>query len=318
MNELEAPYRRALRWYPKKWRAANEDAVIGTLLDQAEGENRIRPARGELSDLRAGAVITRIGPLGRIPAPVRDRAAALAFGLGGGIAIATLVAMVTQKATAQRPFFEGVPTIGPFFGWGFVYYLVWAIALIAGFAGSRWAARTIAFAAIVIAIGLRLSPANQYFDHAPTTTTLVFIGMQTLLSLAGNPFRSHTGRLWIAAGTACWAAFIGFTLWYQHATLGGVAGRTDPFIGPLWQWLYWIAPFALVLALVLRGARQSPWAGAILILLVPVTLFVVFGWASNVDDLLDRGALPAIGIGIVCVAYFVLRGFGVRIRITRT
>lgn len=43
MNPLEIRYRQALRWYPRSWRAANADAVVGVLLDVADAEGRAAP-----------------------------------------------------------------------------------------------------------------------------------------------------------------------------------------------------------------------------------------------------------------------------------
>jgi hypothetical protein len=35
-SRLGAEYRQLMQWYPRRWRLANEDAMLGTLLDQAE------------------------------------------------------------------------------------------------------------------------------------------------------------------------------------------------------------------------------------------------------------------------------------------
>lgn len=235
MSELEQSYLSALRWYPKAWRRRNEGAVLGTLLDRADHEKRQTPAAGELADLRGNAILVRLGPLGRIPSAVRDRAAALAFGMAGGIAIAALVALAVQKPPLPPQYLHLIPSTGPFLGVGFVYYAVWILALVAALFGLKWIARGIAVASIVVAIVLRLSPANRFLDHAPTATTIIFVAALTALTLVGNPFGSARGRTWIAIGAAGWASFLGFTLWYQHATKGGVAGSTDWFLGPLAQ-----------------------------------------------------------------------------------
>lgn len=49
---LETQYRALLRWYPRAWRAANEEVVLGTLLDTAEARGRARPTRSEAWSLR--------------------------------------------------------------------------------------------------------------------------------------------------------------------------------------------------------------------------------------------------------------------------
>jgi hypothetical protein len=317
MTNLELRYRRALRWYPKKWRAANEDAIVGTLLDLADDDHRSRPARGELAELRASALALRLGPLGRIPSSVRDRAAALAFGLGSGIAITALIAIAVQRATLAPFLLSVVPVVGPFIGYSFLFYGVWILSFVAAIAGWKWGARVLAVAAILVAIVLRITLGGTAFS-APTSTTIVLLAMLAILSFAGNPFHSPRGRVWISVSALAWAAFMGATIWYQRVTQGGQAGRTDWFIGPLWQWLYWVVPFALILAIVLMRVFHNGWGGAILILLVPIIPFVVFGWSPRVDDVIDRGTLLAIAIGIICVVYIVPRLWQFRIRITRT
>lgn len=316
MSDLDTRYRRTLRWYPRKWRMTNEDAVVGTLLDMADDDHRSRPARGELAGLRASALVLRLGPLGRIPSSARDRAAALAFGLGSGIAITALVAMAVQRATLAPFLLSLVPVVGPFIGYSFMLYGVWILSFVAAVAGWKWAARLLAVAAILVAIVLRITVGGIAFS-APTTTTIVLLAALALLGFIGNPFRSPRGRVWISGSGLAWAAFIGLTIWYQRATQGGQAGRTDWFIGPLWQWLYWVVPFALILAIVLMRVVHSGWGGAILIVLVPIIPFVVFGWSPRTDDVIDRGTLLAIAIGIICVVYFVPRLWRFRITITR-
>ena len=39
-SPLSAEYRWLMRWYPRPWRLANEEAMLGALLDQADGEGR--------------------------------------------------------------------------------------------------------------------------------------------------------------------------------------------------------------------------------------------------------------------------------------
>jgi hypothetical protein len=317
MNDLETRYRRALRWYPKSWRAANEDAMVGTLLDVAEDDHRKHPARGEIGKLRTTAVALRLGPLGRIPASVRDRATALAFGLGSATAITALVALATQSTTISPYFLRFLPAVGPFLGYSFLFYATWILAFVAALLGWKWVARGLALAAVLVAVVLRFVGGGQAFS-APTGTTIILLGALALLGLVGNPFSTRKGRLWLAISTIGWTAFLGATIWHQRATHGGVAGRTDWFIGPLWQWLYWIVPFALILALVLMRVARSGWGGAMLMLLVPIVPFVVFGWAPRINDLIDRASLLAIAIAIVCAVYFIPRALGIRIRITRT
>jgi len=315
-GELEREYRRALRWYPKRWRAANEGAALGTLLDQADDQKREAPARGELADLRANGLAARLGPLGRIPASVRDRVAAIAFGLGVGIAVVALVSIPIQSAEFPPELRTYLTFVGPYVGFSFVFYGLWILAAIASMLGWTWIARGLALIGIPVSIAIHVGFV-RVIDWPPTTTTIVLMGTLALMTLSGNPFAFRRGRIWVAVCALGWAAFDGFTTWYQIATRGGAAGRTDWWVGDLWMWLYWIVPFALILALVLHGISRSSWGAAILLVLVPLTAFVVFGWSPRLGDMLDRATLLGIALGIIGLVYLTFRLIRMKVTITR-
>jgi hypothetical protein len=308
-NTLEQTYRNALRWYPKKWRTRNEDAVVGTLLDVAEEAHRTTPARGELANLRANALATRLGPLGRIPAPVRDRVVALTFGLGAGIAIVALIAPLALNATLR-----GGDYHYPTFGTTSVFYVLWVLALAAALIGRRWIARGLAFAGILLAIADKILASHLPFsyDVASTSTTIVL----ALLTFIGNPFSSRRGRLWIGVAAASWAAFIGLTLVYWRATEGAGGGASDWFLGPFSEWMGFAFPFVIILALILTRTARSPWAPAILIAEVPIILLALLGW-RDVPTLLNTAFYTLAIVATALGCYAILRGFGIRIRITR-
>jgi hypothetical protein len=315
MSDLEQRYRRALRWYPKKWRATNEDAVVGTLLDVAEDDHRAAPARGELADLRAAAVAARLGPTGRLSANVRDRVSALTLGLGAAIGGAGLLALLWDARWMPVAAREEINTFGPFASAGVILYGLWILAFVVALLGLRRLTRVILLTTLPVAAALYFFAPALRMNWSPTLTTIGILALLALMSLAGRPAQTPSGvrRTLISAGG--WGAAIAGTLWFQKATQGGVAGRTDWFIGPLWQWLYFAIPFALVLALVLRQIGQRSWAGATLIMLIPLFLFVVFGWSSQ--DLVERGIWLVVILTAIGLVYLVARLFGVRIRITR-
>jgi hypothetical protein len=58
---LAEEYRRLMRWYPKRWRTANEDAMLGALLDQADGEGRPAPSRAERIAIARAGLAQRFG-----------------------------------------------------------------------------------------------------------------------------------------------------------------------------------------------------------------------------------------------------------------
>ena len=49
---LRVAYRKLLRWYPREWRAENEEAMLGILLDVADHVGRTRPTRTDARGAR--------------------------------------------------------------------------------------------------------------------------------------------------------------------------------------------------------------------------------------------------------------------------
>jgi hypothetical protein len=89
-SPLSLEYRRLMRWYPERWGRANEDAMLGALLDQADSEGRRVPARAERAALTRAGIAERLG-LNRLS---RSR---LTLTLGGvGIILATIVPVVSE------------------------------------------------------------------------------------------------------------------------------------------------------------------------------------------------------------------------------
>jgi hypothetical protein len=316
-SPLEETYRLALRWYPKAWRRRNEDAVLATLLDQAEDEKRSVPAKGELADLRATALLARLGPLGRIPASIRDRAAALALGLGAAIGGAGILASLYDTRWIPDAARSQVATLGPFAGDGVILYGLWILTLVVALFGLRRPTRVLLLAIIATSVVLVAVAPVVRMGWSPTLTTVALLAMLAVIALAGSPTRTLRGTLRTGVSAASWGATIGITLWYQHATKGGAAGSTDWFIGPLSQWMGFAIPFVLILAVALWRAARTPWAFAILIVEVPLAALATFGW----QDLTVIGTelsivVAAVLTAIGCLA--LLRGFGIRIRITRS
>lgn len=60
MSGLDDRYRRLLRWYPARWRAAHGEVVLGTLLEAADGEGRRRPTVGETWTIRLSGIGERL------------------------------------------------------------------------------------------------------------------------------------------------------------------------------------------------------------------------------------------------------------------
>ena len=91
---LERGYRRILAWYPRSFRAENEDEVLAVLLATAEeGQTRVSPA--EAWDLLRGATRMRLWPVAPRPRSVR---AAVKLMLAG--AVAELAGLITVLVTS--------------------------------------------------------------------------------------------------------------------------------------------------------------------------------------------------------------------------
>lgn len=147
-SPLEARYRRLTRWYPRTWRAANEDAFVGTLLDVADAEGRAAPTRQERLDIVGHAVSAR---LDRIVVPhVRDAGSTIALTMGTGFALAEFLVSSWAPWIHGNPAPESLVQVGLFRDTGFVFAALWLVALAAALAG-RWAVGRIALTVCILA-----------------------------------------------------------------------------------------------------------------------------------------------------------------------
>lgn len=147
-SPLEARYRRLTRWYPRTWRAANEDAFVGTLLDVADAEGRAAPTRRERLDIVGHAVSAR---LDRIVVPhVRDAGSTIALTMGTGFALAEFLVSSWAPWIHGNPVPESLVQVGPFRDTGFVFAALWLVALAAALAG-RLAVGRVALVVCILA-----------------------------------------------------------------------------------------------------------------------------------------------------------------------
>lgn len=80
----EDRYRSLLRWYPKAWRAENEDVVVGTLLDVADSRGGDRPSARERGSVIAHGLGTRMDVRSALGAAL---AGLLLAAVAGGLAV---------------------------------------------------------------------------------------------------------------------------------------------------------------------------------------------------------------------------------------
>ncbi|ROP44401.1 MULTISPECIES: hypothetical protein [unclassified Rathayibacter] len=108
---LERQYRRLLHWYPRTWREEHEEALIGTLLDTADAENRTAPSPTEEWNLAWNGLATHFSRLSP-----GARTATLTIALGNaafiGLALLALTApTVTGGMTIAGPKADGQPDL---------------------------------------------------------------------------------------------------------------------------------------------------------------------------------------------------------------
>lgn len=136
-NQLEQQYRHALRWYPRRWRARHQAALLGILLDQAEAEGRTHMSTADRSNLTRHGLAHRLGPV------LLGVLLLLAV-----LAAAQIVSMVSfgtgldQSLLSVPPAFPAVPVGG---GWtppfilqfdAWTLYLICSVLLLGALVGS--------------------------------------------------------------------------------------------------------------------------------------------------------------------------------------
>ena len=211
-STLEQRYRRALRWYPSAWRAANEEAVLGTLLDAADDspDKSAINSHAQIANLRVQAIALRVGML--LPDVARHAVASHALAAGTGLA---MVYFWFHSRTPLTPSYEdyGVPAwFGPFQNTGVILTALWVGAFVAAMVGTTRTSghrRTLAqrstrvvlaltlIATIALPIAYAIGGAGW---AAPATTNLVLLGALAALSLLGTP----SSRIRLAITTALW------------------------------------------------------------------------------------------------------------------
>jgi len=317
---LEHQYRRTLRWYPSSWRAQHEDAVIGTLLDVAEGENRSRPRLGEQLNLAANGLLTRIGI--SLPARVRDGVAAVALATGTAFATVYFFFMdwtpwtAANRAVSRVTLLPSSHDFGPFVNPGVVLFALWVLGFLLAVLGWYRITRILMIMAILASLAMPVVSQLPFAGWvSPSSTNLGFLGLLAALSLVGTP--NSRVRLGVGTGIALAVlvavyaqngVFHGFYMgdrffWWQ------IAGSTN-----LGQLL--VAAFLVAIGFGLAGRGAT--AAVIAISTLPWAAAWLVGVVVN-----DRTGVSTIGgaalliAGFVAVSIAVLRRSGFEIVIRR-
>jgi hypothetical protein len=298
-TELERRYLRALGWYPRGWREKNADVVAGTLLDVADAEHRTRPRRGELANLAASGISTRLGVL--LDPRARNAISTIALSTGVGYLLAYFAFQLWSPsglAHAPKWMFSGVPGLEPIANPGLIIAAIWSLALVLALIPRRYGFRPVIALAILASVALIVInriPGVGAAWYGLTTTTMLFLTLLGVLVLIGTPAR--TARLLLAAAIA-FAIFLGA---YVLTALLVAAGPVDERF--FWSRLTGTIMIALVLAafavVTLGIGGRAAGAQVLLISALPwtVQLLRAVGFRNLVDS------LALLGIGAALVAF---------------
>lgn len=279
-NDLEARYRRCARWYPTSWRAENEDALIGTLLDVAEAEGRTAPSCADRWNLARNAVVAHGDTLA--PSNVRDAVAANAVALCGAFALIYFLFVVWAPFLPGRELRFSEAGFGPFLSTG-VFTATAAFGLhLATLLRQRWLRTPAAVVTIVTAL-ITVGAGRVTGDAASAAAVNVaFLALLAAASLIGTPRRSRTTAL----VTAGWIGGMVAALAANHQLLGtGERGLwvhiANPYSVPT------AAMLALIVSIALLGRGRELVAAVTASAAVPwlsVSLFFALD-AANPENL---------------------------------
>jgi MFS family permease len=202
MSDLETRYRTVLLWYPSSWREQNADAVVGTLLDEADAAGRTQPRLTELASLAINGLVARLRGDGIMGTISRDHLATLA--LGAGLAL-TLIMFVTSEwapwATEPNHLDPMFPAFGPFASAAVIINFLWFAAfglMLAGFV--PWGRLVLVLAGVGSIAAIVLVNETPLLYARPPASALSFLIVLAVLACSGRPTPAMGVRA--AAGTA--------------------------------------------------------------------------------------------------------------------
>lgn len=302
---LEARYRAALRWYPRAWRADNADAIVGTMLDQADADGRTAPLPGELRNLASSGIGRRFESIA--PQAVRDRVAAIALAIGTAYALIMFIASewAPFAPTGPRngwvipdsgPTYVDLSTVGfgPFASIMVLEYGMWVLAFVLVLLGWSRRATAVLLLTVPLLAVIRSLRSDDIAVLQPTTAALIIVALLAVLASVGRPARLHRRTL-IYPAIAAAAAAVAFLVISGDRTL--LQGRlsTGATLGVLNAPIFGV--LLVLVAIVLAIRRQRAWAVAALVTAAPWLALTVLYFTPWVIGM-PLGALT----GLACLA----------------
>jgi hypothetical protein len=145
MSNIEDEYRRLLRWYPKQWRDANEDVVVGTFLETARDDGLSHPTGEERRSIMLAGLRQRAIGTG-------ERSLVATIALAAGVAVMVFY----TGAVSWDPAHSFTGYVGPFTNPSFIVGLLLAAALVLSLRRVTSAARVLSLLAVITSVALGL------------------------------------------------------------------------------------------------------------------------------------------------------------------
>jgi hypothetical protein len=313
MNRSEAAYLRALQWYPREWRAAHEQVMLSTLLDQAEASGRVLPSIGERLNLARHGLRERLRTSrGRVPEGVRDRAATISLGTAAALA-ATLLFVTELGLPADAELSAGMTLFGPFASPVALGYFALLLSFVLAMIGLERTSRVTIVGACAILVGTRIAADSLGMWLRPSWTLVWF-----LLLLGGLALIGRIGGTPRTAGWLGITAAVALPILLSPMMFTGTSPSRDFLLGtwPVELALGWLPFVVLGIAALLNLSGHRNWTGAVLIAALPWLALALVGWRDygEIADMFSTGAVLIAGVGAVLG---VLRLFGLKLQLRR-
>ncbi len=320
---LERQYRRAIGWYPRRWRADNEDVVVGTLLDVAQEHGGRTPSRSDLWSLRLNGLAAHFRFLGRVLTPaIRDRVSAIALGTGVAIsAWAIVFGLVNARNVDSFTDYYGrgpATTFGPFTSLGIVLYALWALAFVASLLGWPGVMRALLAATLPAAIVARVVSESLGMNLFPSTTTVLMLELFALIAVLGTARPTARWRLRVGASAAAAIALLTFALSAVHAlpTENGCFFFERSFFfrgSPVGGFIAGLCAACAILIVLCLVLQRWTWAAVVTISMLP--WFALYAGRNPGDFAFWTAVAIILAVLATSIA---LRATGLRLRVTLT
>jgi uncharacterized membrane protein len=169
-DAIARAYRRLLLWYPSEWRANHGEAMLGTLLDQADAEGRTRVTASDRIGLVVGGIRERLRESRR---PSRPNIVALAAATALSLFYLTII---------WAPGIRYAGTAGPFSNPSVITCALLFGALALTLAARPRMARLLLVASIVVELSIGILSQRLAWLGPSWYTVILFTGL-ALLSL---------------------------------------------------------------------------------------------------------------------------------------